>query len=185
MGSNPDTKKRINDALLELMMSTDADKITAIDLASKAGISRATLYRYYNSIEDVLEEVVDEFLEGMRDCSRYYISAPFNPNRLDEPYPQFVDVARYILENEKPYLALTGPHGDGRFVHTWRKFVKEFYSGKLAYEGMGRINVDLYIEFVLAGSDAMVRYWLEKRRDLSPEEVAPIAQRILYGPFTC
>ena len=177
------TKNRIRGALLELMQEIDADKITAVNLAQKAGVSRATLYRYYGSVDEVLIEMEDEFLEGMRDCSRYYISAPFDTSHLDEPYPAFVAVGEYIYEHKDFYLSITGPHGDARFIERWHKFVREFYCGKLIYEGLSTKDLDVYIEFALGGNDASMRYWLEKRPDLSAEEIAPITQRLLYGPF--
>jgi len=37
----------------------------------------------------------------------------------------------------------------------------------------------------MAGNDAMIRYWLEKRSDIPKEEIVPIVQRILFGPFVC
>lgn len=178
-------EQRIRDALLDLLLMTDADKITAIDLAHKAGISRATLYRYYDSVDDVLREMEDEFLEGMRDCSRYYISAPFDVKCLNKPYPAFVAITDYIKAHSRFFLALTGPHGDGGFVYRWHRVTREFYCGKLAYEEIAKKDADVYIEFAMAGNDAMIRYWLEKRSDIPKEEIVPIVQRILFGPFVC
>lgn len=183
MGEQPPAKLRIKDALLDLMENTDADKISAVDLSRKAGVSRATLYRYYNSIDEVLREMSEEFLEGIRDESRYYISGDFDVKDLKKPYPAIVAVGQYVLDHKRYFLAATGPHGDGRFTYKWKKIIREFYYGKLAYEGLMKDNIDVYIEFVLAGSEAVSRYWLERRPDISPEEIAPIIQRILYGPF--
>jgi len=178
-------EQRIKDALLDLMQMTDADKISAIDLARKAGISRATLYRYYSSVDDVLREMEDEFLEGMRDCSRYYISAKFDVNRLDKPYPAFIGITEFIKAHRSFFLVMTGPHGDGRFVYRWHRVTREFYCGKLAYEELTKKDADVYIEFAMAGNDAMIRYWLVKRPDIPKEEIVPIVQRILFGPFVC
>mgnify|MGYP002734667199 CR=1 FL=1 len=85
--SIPEKKRRIREALIELMETTDADRVTAVDLARKADVSRATVYRYYGSVDDVLREMSGEFLEGMRDSSRYYVSSSFDLGRLDESYP--------------------------------------------------------------------------------------------------
>jgi AcrR family transcriptional regulator len=179
------TKKSIRDALLDLMLTMDVDKIVVIDLTRKAGVSRATFYRYYGSVEDVLCEMEDEFFEGMRDCSRYYISAPFNVKSLDRPYPAFVAIAEYVYEYRHFFLSVTGLHGYDRFFFKWHKFVREFFIGKAAYEGLARKDLDVYVEFVLAGSDAVIRYWLAERSDISPKDIVPIIQKILYGPLVC
>lgn len=179
------TKEKLKEALLALMHTTDADKITAVDLARQAEVSRATLYRYYDSVDEVLREIEDEFLEGMRDQSRYYISAPIDLKHLGVPYPAFVAIADYHRKNKAVYLLLSGAHGSGRFVYRAHKIVREFYCGKLAYEGLVQKDMDVYIEFAMAGSDAEIRYWLEKRPDISCEEAAVIIQKVLYGPFVC
>lgn len=179
------TRGKIKKVLIDIMMTTDVDKITTVVLAKKAGISRATFYRYYDSVENVLIETENEFTEGMRDVSRYYISAPFDVKNLNIPYPEFIAIAEYIRAHKDFFLAITGPHGDGRFVKRWHKFLKEFYYGKLAYKELIQENTDVYVEAILAGSDSLVRYWLTKRSDLSAEEIVPITQKILYGPFVC
>lgn len=179
------TKRKIKDVLLELMSETDADKISAAALCRRAEVSRATFYRYYDSVDAVLCEITDEFLEGMRDCHRYYISAPLDLTKLHVPHPMFVEIARYLDANRTVFLAMTGAHGDARFTRKWHELFREFNYGKFAYEGLSRKDMDVYMEFTLFGMDAMIRYWFEKRPDMSPERDAPIMQRILFGPFVC
>lgn len=176
-------KKCITNALITLLDDKDIDRITAVDLARAANISRATLYRYYGSVEDVIDELESEQLEGMRDVSRYYISQKLNLENLDEPFPPVVAIAQYVFDNRDFFLAITGPHGDRRFVHKWHQVIREFYLGKLAFEGLVNKDTRWYVEFAIAGSDAVLRYWLEEQSDLSAEQVAPIVQKILYGPF--
>lgn len=185
MVNSSETKLKIQNALLELMRSIDSDRIAVVDVAREAEISRATFYRYYSSVDDVLREMEDEFLEGMRDCSRYYISSPFDANCFDEPNPSFVAISEYVYQRRKFYLAITSPHGDSRFVYGFKKCIREFYCGKLAYEGLARKDLDVYMEFALAGNVEVLRYWLKNRPDISAAEIALIAQRSLYGPFVC
>lgn len=183
MDNSNSTKQCIHNALIELMMEVDVEKITAKQLAEKAHVSRATLYRYYSSVDEVLKEIESDFLERMRDESRYYISFELNFEKNGKASPAIVAVAEFFKANQKAYLSLTGQHGDQSFSYRLHKFIREFYTGKLAYEGFNRKDVDLYVEFVLAGSDGIIRYWLEKRSDVTPVEIAPIIQEILYKPF--
>lgn len=179
------TKRKIKDVLLELMLETDADKISAAELCRKAEISRGTFYRYYESVDTVLCEITDEFLEGMRDHHRYYISTPIDMNNLGVPQPVFVAFANYLWENRAVLLAMNGPHGDARFAYKWHELFKEYNYGKFVYEGLARDDMDIYMEFMLAGVDAMLRYWFEKRPEMCPERDSHIMQRMLYGPFVC
>lgn len=177
------TKQCIRHALIDLLQEIDIEKIGAKKLAEAANISRATFYHYYGSVDEVLNEIEEDFFERMRDNSRYYISSEMNASNLHEPNRSVIAIADFFLKNKKTYLSLTGPHGDQRFSVRLHKFIREFYLGKLAYEGVNRKDIDMYVEFVLAGSDGVIRYWLEKRTDMASKDVAPIIQNILYGPF--
>ncbi len=49
-----DISQKITDALLELMKTNDYDSISITDIVNKAGLSRVTYYRHFNSKEDIL-----------------------------------------------------------------------------------------------------------------------------------
>lgn len=173
----------IREAILRLMQTTDADRVTAVELAREAGISRATLYRYYESVDDVLRELEREFMNGITKANSLYTSVPFDAKCRDKCHPSFVAITEYIQANREVYLVMTGPHGSPRFVHYWHTFVRHVFLSKLSQESLPKEDLDVYMEFVLAGSDAVIRYWLEKRPEAPPEESALVTQRILCGPF--
>lgn len=62
-----DIENAITNALLELMKTEDYDKISITDIVNKAGLSRVTYYRHFNSKEDILIRFFDnaksKFLE--------------------------------------------------------------------------------------------------------------------------
>ena len=59
------TKRLLSESLLDLMQQKDLDQISVIELCRKAGINRATFYRYYSNPVDVLQEIQSET------CSSY------------------------------------------------------------------------------------------------------------------
>lgn len=176
-------KELIKESILKLMQTTDADRITAVDLAREAGISRATLYRYYDSVDDVLRDLEGEFMTGISEVNSKHASVPFDARCREKCHPSFVAITEYIHAHREVYLTMTGPHGSPRFVHYWHRFVQHVFLSKLAQESMSKKDLEVYMEFVLAGCDAVIRYWLEKRPDARPEESALVTQQILCGPF--
>ena len=56
------TINAIKDAFVELERETTFEKITVKALCEKAEISRATFYLHYDSLNDVLDEVIDDAL---------------------------------------------------------------------------------------------------------------------------
>lgn len=61
--ANRKARAAIEGALMELLRTKNYSAITVTDIVEQAGVARATYYRNYDSIEDV----VDSLLMGMRD----------------------------------------------------------------------------------------------------------------------
>ena len=58
-------KREIKKALLELMTEKSYMEITVTDIVNKAQVARASFYRNYNSIYDVIESIADEIVKDM------------------------------------------------------------------------------------------------------------------------
>ena len=56
------TKPYIEQALIELLKQYPLNKITISDLVNKAGVSRASFYRNYLDLNQVIEEYIDKIL---------------------------------------------------------------------------------------------------------------------------
>ncbi|MBQ6603233.1 MAG: TetR/AcrR family transcriptional regulator C-terminal domain-containing protein [Eubacterium sp.] len=61
--NNPDKKRVIADAFIQLMQSQPADKITVKMLIDTCGISRPTFYYHFKDIPDVVEYLISGILE--------------------------------------------------------------------------------------------------------------------------
>ena len=61
------TKNIIKECLIELLQSKDLNKITVSELCEKADINRATFYRYYIDIFDLLEKMEQELIDHLKE----------------------------------------------------------------------------------------------------------------------
>ncbi len=65
-----DIENKITNALLELMKEEPYEDISITDITSKAGLSRATYYRHFNSKEDIVikyfENTKQRFLDSLK-----------------------------------------------------------------------------------------------------------------------
>lgn len=85
----------ITEALFKLMESTPYKDITVSDISKKAGVGRATFYRYFTCKEDV----VSFFFEHTK--SEFGKEQIYRP-RCKEDYEDIIKrVVRYISENKK------------------------------------------------------------------------------------
>lgn len=56
------TKRMLQEALLRLLDTKPLNKIKVNELCEESGVNRATFYRHYNSITDVLHDIEREFV---------------------------------------------------------------------------------------------------------------------------
>lgn len=61
--SNRVTREAIQGALYLLMEKKDYGRITMTDIIKKSGVSRSALYRNYKTKEDIIHDIVNEFME--------------------------------------------------------------------------------------------------------------------------
>ena len=59
------TLKCIRDAFFELVMEKDFSQISITELTQRADINRKTLYLHYSSLEDLVEEIEQEFVDEL------------------------------------------------------------------------------------------------------------------------
>ena len=68
MGRKPTSHKLVKEciytALMELMEKEDYEKITVIDITKRAGVSRMSYYRIYQSKDDIIETHLIEVFES-------------------------------------------------------------------------------------------------------------------------
>ncbi len=94
------TRYYIIQALFKLMNEYRYDKISVTDIAEKAGVGRATFYRYFKSKEDVI------LFYFQHNTKRFVYNRRFLP-RCKEDYIEVVsDVLTLFKQNSEPFKLL-------------------------------------------------------------------------------
>ena len=98
------TRYYIVQALFRLMSEYEYDRISVTDIAGKAGVGRATFYRYFKSKEDVIvyyfEHNTREFVFGQR----------IYPRCKDDYIKVATDVLTMFKNNKEPFKLLKKAH---------------------------------------------------------------------------
>ncbi len=89
------SKQFIKNALIELMKEKTIDRISAVELCSRADVNRKTFYAHYSKVEDVLEEAENEMIAGIR---KYALP--------DLSRPDVVGFLHYVQKHRNTYLSL-------------------------------------------------------------------------------
>ena len=63
------TKKIIKDTFLSLLSEKDIKNITVSEICKIADINRATFYRYYLDVYDLLNKIQEEFVQELKNAT--------------------------------------------------------------------------------------------------------------------
>ncbi|MDY4041549.1 MAG: TetR/AcrR family transcriptional regulator [Collinsella sp.] len=175
-------EERIEDAVFELMRERDIPEITAVSVCRLAGVSRATFYRHFRSVDDVVKRFEDRILATMQVINSGALRFRSGKSELD-PSAAMIERMEFLSAHRSKLIALTGPHGDPQFIHKTVVFMHQHFRERLRDMSPGGDEFDLYLSFVIAGHDNLIQYWLEERPDLEPRFVAAVLNRLFYAPF--
>jgi AcrR family transcriptional regulator len=178
----PPVEERIEDAVFELIKTTDITSVRVRDVVRLAGVSRSTFYRHYDSVEDVVKQFEGSILNTMRTINKSALKIQFDKAEL-RPTQAMISRMEVLREKRDRIVALNSPHGDPAFQHKATMLMHEYFRIRLQGMGGPEVQRDLYLAFVIAGHNNLIQYWLEKRPDIPPEEVAGMLNRLYYSPF--
>ena len=92
---NTETKEKVHNALLTKLEMMDINRITILELCILAGINRTTFYNHYSSQFDVLNEIIQEYLENTSILIQTKLKEGSNFKEC------FVEALQYIRENTR------------------------------------------------------------------------------------
>ena len=177
-----DIDDKIETAVFKLMETTDIPDIRVADVIKLAKVSRSTFYRHFDSVDDVVKRFESELLQNMRRINNMALKARFGISELD-PTVSMVSRMELLQGHRDKIVVLNGPHGDPSFVHKATIFMHDYFRDRLASLGGDPVTRDLYLSFVIAGHNNLIQYWLEKRPEIPPTEVAAMLNRMYYSPL--
>ena len=170
------TKKIIKDTFLELLEEKDITKVTVMELCTKADINRATFYRYYLDIFDLLEKLEKEFVEELQNSYQNFDSTH---NKL---YDYVLALLQTCINN--------------------KKFVKELFNTKNSFQFLTEVLDDAYMRceekwemdvpgidvedeeyataYIFNGTIGIVNYWIQNDCDKDIYEIADMVKDLSY-----
>ncbi len=129
--ANQITKECLFEALLILMKKKPFDKITISELVERAGVSRTTFYRNYDSIEQIITEPLFVIIETLRSS----LKDEKYKNNMKEWYN---DTLYYLKENyaqmlEMLLIATNGAFLDMNYLGDFFRPIDDSAMSKLKY----------------------------------------------------
>lgn len=160
------TSLLMNQALIELLYKKDYDYITVKEICQKAGVNRSTFYLHYETINDLLEECIEntkkqfisyfntknQKLKDINNCSLEELVL-LTPDYLT-PYLQ------YIRENKKLYQVTVKKAKVMNSKHTLNRL-----SEAVIKPILNRFNIDettqkYWIAYYIGGINSIICEWI-------------------------
>ena len=166
------TKRFLKDEFKKMFIEMDYEKITIKELCERAMINRRTFYLHYNSIDDILNEVLNEmakdFLEYTKDYDHFA-----NPERIVKDYFTFTSSSPLFekLNNSIDYNYLR------ENINTRvREIAKENFKSVSRFDSF---KIKMMMTYLNSATVNMYRVWCQNRKKVPMEEAIEIAAKLI------
>jgi Transcriptional regulator len=156
------TKKALKSALIDLLKEKEFREITISEIASRAEYSRATFYAHYQYKEDLLDDLVQEVIEGFLSAFK----EPYENNResydLGQLTPSAIKIFQYIGENEDAFSLLLKGSNLG-FQEKLSEAIRSIFTQeyKFLFPRMpAHIDQEIYINQNVYTMLGLISYWV-------------------------
>lgn len=170
------TKRIIKETFLSLLSKKDIKKITVSELCKKADINRATFYRYYLDIYDLLNNIQNDFIEELK--------AAYTPkNDSEKTVLNFtISLLNILIQNKELIKCLFNTNNNIYFLHDILEiaYVKCKEQWKKDLPDISEEDIEYATIFIFNGALGVVNYWVQNNFDKRIEEVAAIIEKLSY-----
>ena len=162
------TKMRIRSAFYELLQKTEYEKITVTSICDLAEINRATFYKHYLDVPDLVNKLQDDAVNEL--------GSRLSQAKGDSLECSVAEALKYIRGNiteSSPIRELIFPRSTG-FISKISGLVYELFSDfMLPHEKeMTGITKDILFSYISAGSAGIIEYWCRSGYKESEEDIA-------------
>lgn len=175
------TRRRLSEALLELMREEPFEAITIQNITDRADLNRATFYLHYSTKEELLiaslEARFDELVKEIE------TTLPLSPER-----PLWTDceaermVFSHVKANVDLYRVILSDRGLGAVTHRIIKYIAEVAKTDLQKSMEGHDMPDFPLEVVsnhyAGGLFSLLIWWIENDFPIGVDEIAKISHNI-------
>lgn len=175
------THKMIKEAFFELMDSIGFEKITVQNLTTKAMISRTTFYLHYKDKYDLLDQIENEVLDGLKNIATTLPIDELATNGLsgEKSLAILLRIYEYIRENKEFFRLIMSENGDPSFYYKLNETMKMTLSQNIDLNRL-RIPVHYAIAFIIGFQTSIINAWIKTDMKETPEEVVKIITQIMH-----
>ena len=179
------TKERLKTALTSLCGKKAYYDITIQEICRQASLYRSTFYRYYDTKDDMLREIEQEYIDDVRALTPnlWRLHPDSTAEEMEQYRQELTADMQYHREHKALCRFLLSPAGDIYFYNKVISSISSQMYRKYQHYGRSLGERDEYqILYLAVGFISSIDRWLEKE-DCSPEEFADILLSIMLKFF--
>ncbi len=171
------TKMVIRENFLSLLEEEPINKVTVKAICDGAQINRATFYRHYLDAFDLLDQLEEELLSGLREAMAHLLEQG-SENTLEQ-------ILTMMKENASLYGTLV-KHGDPGLPHKVFKACYGATSEYIAdrYPALSEERRAWLYSYVAQGASGVLECWIAEGMHDDPKEVAAFIERLIESNLT-
>lgn len=181
------TQLALRDALIELIEQQSLDSVSVGDLCAAANITRGTFYNHYKDKEALLHALESEVISGLDVFQEHMANLKLTELAkcvaLKRPLPLLVEMFDYLRDEGAFLHAVLGAGGDAAFAAHLRDSVCTNLVQSILHERYRKSSdpfVGYYVSFYASAYLGVIMRWVETGMAESSQEMAAIAQRLLF-----
>jgi AcrR family transcriptional regulator len=191
------TRTLLRRALVELVEENGFDTVTATDIAERAMVSRATLYRHYADkyalMSDVFDEALGEMLAQLGPATQYlssteWMNVEFDPSsdhpfgeHAEPPLTAFTSLFDHVATNRRLYRMMLGKKAGSWFSAEIRTRGTDVLLDRLTDPqlvaatkdaGTGLMPPEVAAACIVNWLVGMIGWWLDTDMTTAPRQIA-------------
>ena len=175
------TKRMIQEALIRLLEKKSIDKIKIHELCEESGINRATFYRHYETLQDILREIEADVIRAMPQPKE-------KPRNLEDARAYWEQVCTYIYDHVGIMQILLMNRTDEEMMQSMTLFYQDFldiYLETLPMERPREDTIQIAITLLAGGCHYLMKKCVMGQIQKTPAELADILCNMvrLQGSF--
>lgn len=159
--------EKMEKVFLELLQTKELSEISVSDLCKRAGLNRTTFYANYADIYALADSIRDKLEVSLSDLYQEERATGYNSH-------DYLKLFRHIQENQIFYRTYFKLGYDNNY-----KIVT--YDTELAKKHFQNRYIDYHMEFFKSGLTRIIKMWLEKGCQETPEEMFEIVKSEYQG----
>lgn len=167
------TKKSLSKSLIYLLSKNAITEIDVSQLCTYAGVNRTTFYKHYNSLYDLLNELINEFFKKIEIL---FLKVNVNENTTSK----VALLLKYLKQNREFVSVIMNNNTlttiSQRLITL--DFIDSLIKTNIQYRKSVYINDNYYIDFIISGWYAVIKRWVNENCALDENTLARLLTSI-------